>query len=307
MPHSLISYASWQKCLRFYNNEIELFVILDIGPRIIRFGFIDGANEFVEYPDQPSMRNDGKYHSYGGHRLWAAPETEGWTNHPDNSPVEWKEENNGLVCTAPIEHGTKLQKQIMISLDEQQNHVRVVHRITNCSDKPINLSPWSISVMAPGGRAIIPQEKFIAHSERVLPIRSLVMWGYTQMLDPRWTWGNKFIQLRQDVNSQAPQKVGTFISEGWAAYLNQDRIFVKQFPAFPDQTYPDYGSNAEIFTNQRMLEVESLGPLVSVEPHQSVTHQEDWFLYRGIDFGESEEELAQVLKSLFHTILNTEN
>ena len=297
MKPELCSYGQWEHCLRLHNTEIDLIVTLDVGPRIIRFGFTEGPNEFREYPEQYSLHNDGKYHSYGGHRLWVAPETEGWTNHPDNNTVNWTEEKNEVVLTAAIESGTGLQKQLRIMLEGSNNRVRISHAITNCSPKTISLAPWAISVMAPGGKAIIPQEQFIPHTERVLPVRPMVLWSYTKMQDPRWKWGDRYIQLHQDSNAETPQKFGAFVSQGWIAYSNQDRIFIKRFPA-EHKVYPDFGCNAEVFTNKKMLETESLGPMIDLQPQQSVLHQEDWFLFRQVPCGTTDSEINETLSPL---------
>ena len=297
-PLQILPYSNWQNCLRLANAKIELIATIDVGPRIIRFGFIGKQNEFAEYPEQVGLTGGNTYRSYGGHRLWAAPEIKGWTNHPDNNPVEWKDEKGRVTLTAHIEEGTRLQKQLYIHLSENQNHVQVIHRITNHSDKNLTLAPWAISVMSVGGRVIVPQESYIPHSEQVLPVRPLVLWGYTEMQDTRWTWGNRFIQLRQNSDTKTVQKFGALITQGWAAYINNEHVFIKRFPYFPEKTYSDYGCNAEFFTNQRMLEIESLGPLITLQPEDSVTHEENWFLFRGITLGTTDDEIEKTLTPL---------
>ena len=301
MNISVIPYYGWNNCLHVNNSEIELNVTLDVGPRIIRLGFQGGQNEFTEYPEQVGLSGDRSYHSFGGHRLWAAPEVLGWTNHPDNNPVEWEENNNVVLLTAPVEEGTKLQKQISLHMDAKRNHIQVVHSITNRSTTQLKLAPWAISVLAPGGTLIIPQEPYILHSQSVLPVRPLVLWGYTEMQDPRWSWGNHFVQLRQDTQAKTVQKFGACISQGWAAYINADHVFLKRFPYKNHACYPDFGCNGEFFTNQRMLEVESLGPLVTLKPEESILHQEDWFLFRGVVVGQTEQEIKTALKPLLET------
>ena len=301
MKLSLIPYSGWNNCLRISNSEIELIVTLDVGPRVIRFGFLDGQNEFSEYPEQLDLSGDRSYHSFGGHRLWAAPEVLGWTNHPDNNPVEWEENNNVVLLTSPVEEGTKLQKQISLHLDAKRNHVHLIHTITNHSTTQLKLAPWAISVMAPGGTLIIPQEPFTPHSQSVLPVRPLVLWGYTEMQDARWSWGNHYVQLRQDTQATTVQKFGTCISQGWAAYVNKDHIFLKRFPYIHHASYPDFGCNAEFFTNKRMLEVESLGPLATLKPGESIHHHENWFLFQGVSVGQTKQEIETAFKPLLET------
>ena len=47
-----ISYAGWPHCYRITNGEVELVVTTEVGPRIIRCGFVGGRNFFAEIPDQ---------------------------------------------------------------------------------------------------------------------------------------------------------------------------------------------------------------------------------------------------------------
>ena len=293
-----ISYGGWKRCLRLTNREIELIVTLEVGPRIIRCGFIGGQNEFAEYPEQMGRAGDPEYHSYGGHRLWVAPEDKGRTYYPDNHHVEWMVHGEALLLKAQAESHLRIQKEMEIWIDPHLNTVHVIHRIRNCAHESLALSAWAISVMAPGGRAIIPQETFRPHPEVLQPIRSMALWSYSKMGDPRWTWGSRYIQLRQDPGMQDPQKIGLQNSQGWLAYHNGNRLFVKTVPFKPNAAYPDFQCNAEVFTNARMLELETLSPVTSIQPEGFLQHEEHWFLYRDVRIGSSDEEIADGLNGL---------
>jgi hypothetical protein len=305
MKIQIVPYGGWKQCLRLANDSIDAIVTTEVGPRIIRFGFIGGVNEFVEYPEQMGLAADNKYHSYGGHRLWTAPEVKGRTDTPDNAPVKWKEENGFVRLTPPLESTTGLQKEILFTLDAKNNSAHVIHRITNHNLWGVTLSAWALSVMASGGTAIIPQESYTPHSERVLPVRPLALWGYTKMNDERWLWGEKYIRLKQMKSKEEPQKIGTFVSQGWAGYVNENRLFVKRFGADSKANYPDFGCKLEVFTNTRMLEVESLSPFTNIAPGETLTHEESWHLFKGVLLAGSDEEIEESLRPLIEgTALN---
>lgn len=293
-----IPYSGWSRCLRMTNGTIDLIATTEVGPRIIRFGFNDGPNEFVEYPDQMGKTGGDAYRSYGGHRLWVAPETNGWTNHADNGSVTVLEQDGSIVLTAGVEAGTRLQKGMRVAFLPAQTGVRVEHVVTNCGERPTHLAPWALSVMAEGGTAIIPHEPYLPHAQKVLPARPMAVWHYTDMTDSRWTWGRRLVFLRQEAGTTTPQKIGALISSGWAAYRNGDRVFVKRFPFDPEAFYPDFGVNAEVFTNARMLEVESLGALVTLEPGHAVSHVEHWYLFRNVVPAANEEDWLRILTEL---------
>jgi hypothetical protein len=298
MDVEIVPYGGWERCLRIRNDQIEAVITAEVGPRVIRFGFIGGVNEFVEYPAQMGRTGGEDYRSYGGHRLWVAPEERARTYVPDNRPVRWSVEGEALRVIAPVEDRTGLQKELEFWIDQALNTVHVVHRITNRAERSQELAAWALSVMAPGGTALLPQEPHVPHTEQVLPSRPLVLWSYTDMTDPRWTWGKELIRLRQDPAAAAPQKVGVQNRRGWMAYANGDRLFVKTNVFIPGAAYPDFGCNAELFTNAAMLELETLSPLVSLPPGGMIQHEEHWFLYRGFRLGRSEAEIAAALRRL---------
>ena len=272
----IVSYGGWNRCARIQAGDAELIVTLEVGPRIIRYGFVGGPNMLVEYAKDMGKTGGDEYRSYGGHRLWIAPEEDPKTLHPDNEPVEALEEDGWHVFRAPTEKWF-LQKEIRIRVVDQA--VAIEHRIYNHGAYAAELAPWALTVMAPGGECLFPQAASIPHSEKVLPARPLILWHYTDMSDPRWTWGRSVIRLRHDAAS-GPQKVGSFVDQGIAVYANGGSSFLKRFGAESEFVYPDGGCNFETFTRQDMLEVESLGPMESVPPGDFATHLETWYLIR---------------------------
>jgi hypothetical protein len=148
--------------------------------------------------------------------------------------------------------------------------------------------------MAEGGIGVFPQEPFQAHSENLLPVRPLVLWGYTNMDDERWNWGERLVRLAQRGVSSY-QKIGAFVSAGWAAYINDGVMFLKRFPAI-QATYPDFGCNFEMFTRHDMLELESLGPLTSIAPGAHVDHHEEWHLLQ--DVGDTDDEIIKKVEEI---------
>jgi len=298
MAAEVVSYGGWKKNLRLANREIELIVTAEVGPRIIRLGFIGGPNEFAEYPAQIGQTGGDEWRIYGGHRLWHAPEAIPRTYYPDNSPIQWQSEGEGIRVTTPAEPTTGIAKAMRIWLDPASNHVHVVHHLTNHGAWPLTLAAWALTVMAPGGRAIIPQEAYGSHAEFLLPARPLVLWKYTDMSDPRFTWGRRFVQLRQDRKATEPLKLGALNTLGWAAYENGGRVFVKRFACEQRATYLDYGCNCEMFTDSNMLEVESLSPIVALEPGVSIEHEEHWYLHRNVKLGSTDESIGAALDPL---------
>src|SRR6185369_12034377 len=106
-----------------------------------------------------------------------------------------------------------LRKEIVIHFED--GRVRLDHRLYNENLWAIEVSPWCLSVMAAGGRAIVPQEPFVPHESSFVPARPLVLWQFTRMNDPRYTWGDRLIQFRQDDRYPSKQKFGLSNKQGW--------------------------------------------------------------------------------------------
>lgn len=290
-------YGGWERCLHLSNGLIELVVPLAVGPRVIHFGAVGGPNQFFEFPEDLG-RGDGEgWRPYGGHRLWYAPEHPVRTYYPDHDPVTFEATPGGALIVQAAERTTGLQKSLRFMLSPDRAEVTVLHYIANTGDQTWELAPWAMSVMAPGGEALLPHPGYIPHPEGLLPNRSVAVWPYTSMADPRITWGDRLTRIRQDATVAGPIKLGMTVPAGWVAYINREILFLKRFRHDPGAAYPDFGCSAEVFANERMLELETLGPLVRLRPGQIAEHVESWLL-RPMELGLADEELFAFLASL---------
>ncbi|MGW8249537.1 MAG: hypothetical protein ACWGO1_02755 [Anaerolineales bacterium] len=251
----------------------------DVGPRIIRFGFTEQANEFKEFDSEVGETGGNEWRSYGGHRLWHAPEAIPRTYSPDNSPVEVRSSASGLHAIQSVEALTGIQKEIEITLDEQGAHARLVHRLRNLGLWTVELAAWCLTVMETGGTAIIPLPPRGPHPENLLPTGSIALWAYTDLSDARLTWGREMILMKQDPHSSLPQKIGASVPDGWVAYARSNHLFVKTFKYLPDAVYPDLGCCVEVFTDDEFLEIETLGAVRRLEPGGETEYIEDWYLF----------------------------
>jgi hypothetical protein len=287
----------WLNCIRLSNGKIELIATLEVGPRVIRFGFVDGDNLFNEVESDMGQLGGDQFRFYGGHRLWHAPESHPRTYLPDNQPIAYESLADGMRLIQPVETATGIQKEIEFHLSPNANRVEVHHRLRNAGQWAVQLAPWALSAMAAGGTALIPLSPKGDHASNLQPVNSLALWAYTDLSDPRWTFGGEYIALRQDVTRPAPQKLGLLLSEGWLAYARRGDLFIKRAVSDANATYPDRGSSAEVFTNHEMLELETLGPMKLLEPGSVVEHSEIWELHQGADFS-SDTEISKLWGSV---------
>ncbi|MEW6235017.1 MAG: hypothetical protein AB1656_06495 [Candidatus Omnitrophota bacterium] len=318
-----ISFAGWTNCYRMTNGEVELIAVADIGPRIIHLGFVGGENLFNVSKNDLGLKQSDSWRSFGGHRFWIAPETVEFTYYPDMDELKVEVEGNKITLTAPPEildqdlrkqnlgfeeiekrmavssfrKNLRIRKQMIVSMTDD-GEIAVEHRAENCSLEPIGMAPWALTVMRDGGTAIIPNPPFAPHGPgHFLPERAVITWSYTDLADPRLTYLKKYITIRQEPSIKQPIKIGFSDVQGWVGYATKDVLFVKRLAYDPKDSYPDMGCSVEIFTNNAILEVESLGPQKNLKPADAVSHTERWKITKIKEIDGTEESIDQAVKA----------
>jgi hypothetical protein len=294
IKYNKIEYKDFGESIQLDNGLIEVVVTLEIGPRVMRFGALNGKNMFCDDAPLTIDKGDEEWRLRGGHRLWHSPEAFPRTYDADNYPVEWSKVPQGVRVKRRLEPVVQVEKEMIITLTPEEKKATVEHILTNRNAWPIELSAWGLSVMAAGGKAVIPIPQNVTHfSEGNKGARTLTLWSYTKMNDPRVYWGDKYVMLKQDRTIESPIKFGMSNEDGWAAYINDGNAFIKRFNHEKGAKYPDHGASIETFAIDFMLELESLSPLVLLDPGDEVRHIEEWELVENVDeLPENEEELV---------------
>lgn len=270
-----VSFQGWENCVELNSGDFKLIVTTDVGPRVIG-GFLGNSENIFQVDPKLAGKNGGEeWVNYGGHRLWHSPETLERTYMPDNDKIVARElEDGGVGFYSPTENASGITKSIHI-YPLGDNRFRVEHFLRNDGVWDIEVAGWGISVMAPGGVAVIPQSN--EHDKKgLLPTKFLSVWPYTDMNDSRITWGKDFILIHQDAKAKNPCKIGTNCEAGWTSYLNDGVAFTKHFDHFLDGEYPDNGCSVEVYTCAAMLELETLSPLYVLAPGDELLHVEEW-------------------------------
>ena len=281
-------------CVSLQNAALSLLVTRSVGPRILSLRFNGGDNLFAVLPDTVTERPDGqKFHFYGGHRLWHAPENMPRTYALDDEPVDIVQTGNVLSVMQPVETETGIEKSLHISLVEDKPQVIVRHTLTNRGLWPLECAPWAITQLRTGGVAILPQSR---EQTEFLPNRSLAIWPYSDLASPQVGWGNRFLLVRTGMES--PFKVGFPNPRGWLAYWIDGTLFVKRAAFDTQAEYFDFGSSSECYCNGRFIELETLGPVGRLAPGESITHTETWELYADVDSPIDEDAAQEIVERL---------
>ena len=281
-------------CVTLENASLSLLVTQSVGPRIISLRLKGSENLFAELPDFVTELPDGKtFHFYGGHRLWCAPEDLQRTYSLDDSPVDIVHQGNSLSVTQPVEARTGMEKNLHISLLEDKPHIDIRHTLTNHGQEPVECAPWAITQFKTGGVAILPQSR---EQTMFQPNRSLVIWPYTDVASPFLHWGNDYILIHAEM--QTDFKIGFPNRRGWLAYWLAGILFVKRAEFDPHSTYCDFGSSSECYGNDQFLELETLAPISTLAPGESATHTEEWELYANVNIPADEVAVDKIVNEL---------
>jgi hypothetical protein len=249
------------------NEFLRVDYLTTTGPRIIGL-YAKGVegNLFAETPDIHWATPHGEFYLRGGHRLWTSPEDSFYTCPEDELKVI--AEKDAVILRGGID-AAGLEKEISFHLEK--NCVRLNQRVTWHGREPLELAPWAITQLRLGGMAILP----LSATQGLLPNRNLVLWPYSQIRDERLDLHDDLILLHGRASEQAC-KIGNYNSHGWVAYLLDNALFLKRFAVERAGNYPDLNCNVEVYVRDVCVELETLGPLVSLKPGESVTFAETW-------------------------------
>lgn len=265
------------RCLQLSNAALSVWVTTDVGPRIIGLAAQGGDNLLAVAPNASYTTPSGARYAFrGGHRLWHAPEDAERSYVPDDAPLHVAQHADGVTLRQPIEASTGIEKTLRLTLDTSAARLIVDHMLTVRGLWPVTLAPWALTQLRSGGRAILPQPA--GDPALLLPNRRLALWPYTPINSPHIRWGDRYILIDATLQ-EGKLKLGWANPAGWQAYALDGTLFVKAVDYQPGAAYPDYGSSAECYCDRRFLELETLGPLVTLEPGDSTHHREVWQLF----------------------------
>jgi hypothetical protein len=260
------------------SGSLELDCLETAGPRIVGLRYRGSENLLAEVPGISVPTVYGDYHYIGGHRLWYAPEGMPRSYVPDNDGLIISETSSSIILDGKTEAGTGIHKRIEIRLNPNQPQVSLTHTLINEGLWEVELAPWAITMFRLGGIAILPSQIENPNLDDLLPNRHFSLWAYSQIKDARLQFEDGFVTVTAKPDLP-PFKIGTFNPRGWIAYWLDGILFRKTFTVQAGLPHPDYGCNAEIYCDSHFIELESLAPLTTLAPDQSVSFTETWELY----------------------------
>lgn len=266
--------------------------LAEAGPRIVRLGLRGGSNVLAETPDVTWPTAAGPYRLWGGHRLWLAPEDAGWNSTPDGDGLVATRLPDGLQLVGPPDPDSNIVRTIEIRLDPSAAALQLRHIVANHGAEAIEIAPWAITQLPPGGTVVVPQP-VSAPGHEPRPNRAVVLWPYA-------SWEDRRLLVREGViavdGGAGPElKVGCRDDAGWAAWSRDGLALVRRWRPDAEASYPDLGCAVEVFVTGQYTELEVLGALTTLEPGATAILDETWELrdVGGVDPACLHEALAE--------------
>jgi hypothetical protein len=294
-------YHGWLGAYRISNGVVDVVVVPQIG-RIMAF-------EFMGQPDTNALFNnaiwEGKsapatpdpadpktfpkdWRNIGGDKVWPSPQDDwpqrqpvGWPPDPsfDTGPYRLTRLPDGVRLTGPISpyFGIRHVRDIILTPGSATLHLHDTFlKVAGPPGPPLGI--WSISQVRGDSTVYLPLDR-----HGLFPGLGLTPLQDSKPSMPNWQPQGDILAVTRP--SGIGTKVGVDDSEGWMACLyGGDLLFSEHFSRSRHARYPDKGVNAEVFTNgddsQAYLEMEALGPLVSLKSGQRLSRDIIWRLER---------------------------
>ncbi len=272
MKYEIRTDLAWGRVIWFTDGKTDLAATLDVGIRIIHLS-VHGMENL--YYQQPQDLSDGVFTKkgwklIGGHRFWLAPESEKsyW---PDVYPVEFEVRENAVILAQPFDPWLDMQKTMRLEF-QPDGTIRVEHCVINLGDETQEVALWGIHTLC-GGTGVLNISD-IADNE-YNPTRTISLWGKTSLGDPRIRFTADKLFVKHEP-MDAFFKIGVFCRNGHIHHENLGQSLDISFPVALQEAHADGGCNAEIYLDRHFMELESLGPLISIKRHARVSWSEIW-------------------------------
>ncbi len=277
------------EAVQILTAKARLVLVTSMGPRVAWFGAAKGRN--LLFWDERRKYKRKEWHLMGGHRVWAlrpgADESEE-SYMDDNAACEVSIRKNKVTATSPAHPAFALRKSIAVEVLDDDTF-QVTSGIHNDSPMLWSGGTWGLT-------ATLPQ-RGVTYG---VPLGDGSPWDMVTLVVPkRWGGGNtskvtdKGVKLTEDCLVYTPSGIISKRAVGapqgviGMTDVKEGLSFVKKHAYDPTRVYP---MNANIaYYNGRgnfMVEMESMGPLVTVPPGASNFLEETWMLRKPVKWAQ---------------------
>jgi hypothetical protein len=274
-----LTYVGYPDCIELKNRTTRVILCPAAGGRVLVYA-LDGENSLYleeEETGQPFVPGAKASMSAGrfdiGPEKIIPPRETLWSGKWDGQITGARSAR--LTSQKDEATGTQLIRDFILS--ERGTHLACTQTIVNISDRTTEWCHWSRTFAKGNGICVIPltePSRFPNH---------YVMYEGGDLInlrpvDPHIRARDGFLEI---TGVPKHPKLGMDSQAGWFAYLmRHDVCFVKAFGVDPDRVYNEVaGLTISIwYPEDRRVELEPIGPRERLEPGESASFTEHWWL-----------------------------
>ncbi len=288
---SVVEFYGYSDCISLRNATTEAILCPAAGGRILSYA-IAGKNVLYLPPGDEGWVWDGS--STGNAPMNAGRCDIGPENIVARRTVLWQGRWTGeiigdrqAVLRSQPDPGTGVRLERTFELAELSTQLKFTQTIINVSEQSVETCHWSRTFVNGKGTAVVPvsrPSRFPNFYVRYDPPGRLINFAPE---DPNIKLVDDYLLIN---DHPLNPKLGFDSHRGWLAYAsNQDLLFVKKFPTYPQRAYNEVaGLTISVWYPEKdMVELEPIGPRERILPNQSASFTETWYLiehsYAGAD------------------------
>lgn len=292
-------------CALLEYDDIEMYVTLDYGPRIVSVRKHGMPNLLYHQPDPEFERNHG-------HKMRITLEKSTNGIYCDNSPVRYSPLTDGVSFVQTLSDPVHLELRMDIVFETDIGSFMVVHSVLNQSLEDQKLSIYTETPFQNEGFVFIPQSN-IREADR--PSRILSLWNNCRWNDKRLFIGNQYVtvhnikpereragefQLIGGDLIESRLKIGVNNTAGFCGYIEGKHALIKRYAHNRNALYPFNSCSAFATANDGYLSIQNTSPFYMISPGETARFIESWIFARvsGMVHSGNEEEIDEFINTV---------
>jgi len=290
---AMVSSHGYSGCVKLFNGSVTVILEPNCGGRVLEYT-LGGENVLYVDPAQDGWTYTPGERTIGpcAGRFDIGPEKL-VPRRPNLWVGKWTAEITGprsarMTSVEDESTGVQLIREFM--LDGESSHLSCTQIIKNISSETKQYNHWSRTFAVGGGVCLVPLSEGSRFPLGYIYYGPGQIMNYAPEKHPHINVRDNFLEI-----TQAPpqKKFGIDSYAGWFGYVTPgDLLFVKKFPVYPNRVYGEIAAyTISIWYNEGVnCELEPIGPRETIEPGQSASYTEEWWLIP-YDFPKEDEKV----------------
>lgn len=252
-------------CLEITNENTEILVTIEYGPRIVSIRKNNGKSLIYCGKDEVF----GRCH---GHKMRITLEKSTNAIYCDNRAVVYSVLEDGVKFVQTLTEPIPLEFSMSILPDAGNGEVHIIHTVSNKSKETAKLSIYTETPFLHEGFVYVPQSLV---PEKEKPAKVLTLWNGVDWTDERLYIGKKYITVSKGENP-VRLKIGSNNTSGTCGYINQKQAFIKTYIHNIGALYPFCSCSTFATSGQEYLSIQTSSPFYRLAPGETANHTEIW-------------------------------